>query len=156
MNRRTVVGAVGAAFASLAGCAAIGRQPSTASPKNTDETTPKATSSLTDWKRSTDCEGEHDSMHDSVIRVEEVATTLGDDYAPIDFSTLSSGEKPILRTVTEEGGYGTCDPADAFHRFVDRVTDHTERQREDRRVYLERGGTYYRLYVEVLDQVYAY
>jgi hypothetical protein len=149
-----VVGAVGVGLVSLAGCTAIGGQPNTESPKNTDGTT--GPSSLTDWERSTDCDGEHDSMHDSVIRVEEVTTSLGDEYAPIRFPDLSSEEKPILRTATEAGGYGTCDPDDAFHRFVDRVGEHTERQSENMRIYLERDGTYYRLYVEVSDQVYAY
>lgn len=131
------------------------KQSTTESPKKTDETT-GATSSLTDWERSTDCEGEHDRMHDSVVEVERVATSVDDDYAPIAFSSCTPGERDILRTVTEDGGYGTCDPSDAFHRFVERVIDHTERQTEDRHVYLEREGTYYGLYVEVSDQVYAY
>lgn len=112
---------------------------------------------LTNWERSTDCEGEHDGMYDSVVKVARVAEELPKIYDPIEFSKLSSAEKDILRKVTDVGGYGTCDTSDAFDSFVDRVTDHRERQEADEmHVYLERGGTYYGLYVEVLDQVFAY
>lgn len=95
-------------------------------------------------------------MYDSVIEVERVESSVGDEYVPIEFAELPSGEKEILRVVTEEGGYGTCDPSGAFRRFVDRVQDHVERQDGSMHVYLERDGTYYGLYVEVTDQVFAY
>jgi hypothetical protein len=112
--------------------------------------------SLSGWERSTDCEGGRDKMHDSVVRVEAVTTSLADAYAPITFSELSPRERPILRTVTEEGGYGTCDVSDAFQTFVERVSDHRHQQDGKKRVYLEREGTHYGLYVEKLDQVYSY
>lgn len=94
-------------------------------------------------------------MHDSVIRVEAVSDGHPDEYAPIHFSNLSPAEQDILRVVTEEGGYGTCNASDAFDRFVDRVQDRRQRQSEDG-VYLERVTTYYRLCVEKLDQIYAH
>ncbi|MFB6154962.1 MAG: hypothetical protein ABEJ22_03635 [Haloferacaceae archaeon] len=148
----------GVATGLLAGCLSVDGQPSTGSPARTGETTGDAQTtgdaeSLTDWERSTDCDG----MHDSTIRVERVRTDLGGEYAPIHFADLSPEERTILRTVTGEGGYGTCDTSEAFQQFVGRVSDHAERQEADRmRIYLERGGTYYGLYVEDLDQVYAY
>ncbi len=112
---------------------------------------------LTNWERSTDCEGEHDGMYDSVVKVARVAEELPEIYDPIEFSKLPEAEKDILREVTSVGGYGTCNTSDAFDSFVDRVTDHREHQESDEmHVYLERDGTYYGLYVEVLDQVYAY
>lgn len=111
--------------------------------------------SLTDWERSTDCEGEEDGMHDSVVKVEGVRDSIGQEYDAIHFSDLTSGERDIVCKVTEEGGYGTCDASDAFDRFVDRVSDRRQRQDKDG-VYLERDDTYYRLYVEKLDQVYAH
>lgn len=146
----------------LAGCLGLPSRSTTETPTGTDtspsdrssETTDDG-ASLTEWKRSTDCEGEYDGMHDSVIRVKAVSDGHGDGYAPIHFSNLSPAEQDILRVVTEEGGYGTCDASDAFDRFVDRVQDRRQRQSEDG-VYLERETTYYRLYVEKLDQVYAY
>jgi len=54
------------------------------------------------------------------------------------------------------GGYESCgvETADAFSRFLDRVGNHTERQQGDG-LYFERDRTYYKLYVELLDQVYA-
>lgn len=104
--------------------------------------------SLTDWERSTDCDG----MSDSVIRVDHVTTSLGNEYAPIHFTDLSPEEQEILRIVTEEGGYGTCDASDAFNRFDSRVIEHAIIQDSDC-VYLERDCIYYGLYVETLDQV---
>ncbi|WP_227355087.1 hypothetical protein [Haladaptatus salinisoli] len=159
MNRRTLVASLPAVF--VGGC--LGRSTPASAPETTKrerpgerEKTGNNEPSLTDWERSTDCGETHDSMHDSVIRVERVRSEIGDGYAPIRFSTLSSAEKAILRTVVEEGGYGTCDPSDAFHRFVERVGNRAERQAEDRHAYLERDGTYYGLYVELSDQVFVY
>jgi hypothetical protein len=40
-------------------------------------------------------------------------------------------KKSILRTVTEDGGYGKCDVSDAFDRFIERVGVHRGKQRED-------------------------
>jgi len=99
-------------------------------------------------------------MYDSVIRVEQVVTELADGYVPIPFAELSPAEKAILRTVTEDGGYGTCDVSDGFVRFIKRVGTHRDQQRDsvdkEMHVYLERTETYYGLYVEKQDQVYAY
>lgn len=136
----------------FAGC--LGRRFGTEPTSSPDET-PVNESALTGWERVTDCGHEHDGMYDSVIKVEAVMTELSG-YSPIPFATLSPGEKRILRTVTTEGGYGMCGVSGAFRRFVDRVNDHTSRQSDGRRAYLVRDGTYYRLYVEVQDQVYAY
>lgn len=143
------VGATG----TCAGC--TGAPAGTESDPGTESETTDDDESLTDWERSTDCEGEHDGMHDSVITVEGVRDSLDEEYAPIHFSDLTPGEKEILRTVTEEGGYGTCDASNSFTRFTDRVIDHRGRQ-EKEDVYLEREATYYQLYVEKLDQVYAH
>lgn len=161
--RRRILHASGVvATGVLTGCIGTPAESDSGPPAKTDtepagspsETT-KDGGSLTNWERSTDCEGEHDGMHDSIIKVERVTDSLGNGYAPIHFSDLSSAEQVILRTVTEEGGYGTCDTSHAFNQFVERVTDHRRRQNKDD-VYLERDGTYFKLYIEKLDQVYAY
>lgn len=141
------------ATAACAGC--TGAPAGTESDPGTGSESTDGGESLTDWERSTDCEGEHDGMHDSVIAVERVTNSLEEGYAPIHFSDLTPGEKDILRTVMEEGGYGTCDASGSFRRFIDRVVDRRRRQERDE-VYLEREATYYRLYVEKLDQVYAH
>lgn len=74
----------------------------------------------------------------------------------INFADLSEGEKEILRTVTREGGYGTCEKSEAFERFLDRVRDFQDRRNTDRYgVDFERDGVYYGLSVESLDQVYG-
>lgn len=133
----------------------------------TDSETPKTPSEdppdeddLTGWEKSTDCERTPAGMYDSVIEVEEVVDDVGDEYAPIALSELTAEETAILRSVTEDGGYATCDTSDGFLRFIQRVGIHREEQTEtaaaDMHIYLERDGTYYRLYVEKLDEVYAY
>lgn len=163
LTRRRLLEIAGVAtVGSLAGCSALtgrpdadpGTQTDADSPENTGEST--GTPSLTDWERSTDCEGEHDRLHDSVISVARVTTDLEDAYVPIQFDDLPPDEKAILRTVTEDGGYATCDPAEAFHRFLDRVLEHLDRQSDTTRIYLERAGTYYGLYVERSDEVFTY
>jgi hypothetical protein len=178
MNRRSLLAGLSAAVVGTAGC--LGRSgfggstdPTTdteATPTTSDtdpttdqsetkqkkETDEENASALTDWERSTDCGKKHGSMHDSVVTVAAVRASVGDGYAPIRFSDLSTAEKDILRPVTEEGGYGTYEAGDAFGRFVQRMRDHQEKQDERRHVFLERDGTYYRLYVEVSDQVYVY
>lgn len=143
------------AIGTIGGCLAIMDPSNMESPETPDETT-EDTASLTDWERSTNCEGDPDGMYDSVIKVKRVTSSLGDDYVPIHFSALSAEEQSILRTVTEEGGYGTCDTSNAFDRFVERVYDHVKRQDGNRHVYLERKNTYYGLYVETLDEVHSY
>lgn len=151
-RRRLLKASSGISAGVLTGCVSANGRSTTESPESPGKTTEDA-NSITDWKRSTNC----DSMHDSVIRVERVATSLGDEYAPIHFANLSPEEKRILRSVTEEGGYGTCDSSDAFQQFIGRVSDYRTRQDgDDMRIYLERESTYYGLYVEDLDQVYAY
>lgn len=152
-RRRLLVASNAVMISVLAGCATTADQPDTASSTSSREQT-DSNSSLTDWTSSVDCEGEPDAMHDSVIKVEEVTENLGPEYDPIQFSSLSAAEQSILKTVVEDGGYATCEPSDAFEQFVDRVQDRSH-QSERMRVYLEREGTYYRLYVEVLDEVYA-
>lgn len=158
LTRRDLLGS-GAALAlgGLAGCSGVVGRPATETATPRGDESGDGETALTDWERSTDCEGEHDGMYDSVIRVERVAASVDAEYAPIAFDDLTMGEREILRAVTEDGGYGTCDPSEAFDRFVDRVVDHGERQRADgNRIYLECDDTYYGLYVEVSDQVYAY
>lgn len=152
-SRRRLLQAAGwASIGLLSGCTSLQAPSGPESPQSPTDTT-GTTDSLTDWERSTDC----DSMHDSVIKVERVRTTIPDNHSPIQFVDLSAGEQSILQTVTEEGGYGTCDTADDFEHFLDRVQDHLDRQNQgDMQVYLERNGTYYQLYVEDLDRVYAY
>jgi len=134
-------------------------------PTKTDTTTdtaddPGDQDDLTDWESSTACDKTPTGMYDSVIKVKQVVTDLTEEYVPIRFSELTSPEKAILRPVTEEGGYVTCDPSDGFLRCIERVGTHRDKQSEttaeDMHVYLEREGTYYRLYVEKLDEVYAY
>jgi hypothetical protein len=154
-TRRRVLQASGVvALGALAGCSAMADQAATNPQEDPTETTVDG-DSLTDWERSTDCEGKYDGMHDSVIKVQQVTTSLGNAYDPIHFSNLSTEEQSILRTVTEEGGYRTCDTSDAFQAFVERVSEHRQRQAETRRVYLKREEIYYGLYVEKLDQVYS-
>ena len=177
MNRRTfaaallgacsVSGCLGSSIADRSPEETVTERTGAATPDPTDRTTVAETETtgghpLTNWERSTDCvtteeRDDMDAMYDSVIKVAGVAEELPDGYAPIHFSKLPAAEKKILRAVTTEGGYGTCDPSEAFHRFVERVANRGERQDADRmHVYLERDGTYYRLYVEVTDQVFAY
>lgn len=95
-------------------------------------------------------------MHDRVIQVKRVSTRLGSEYSPILFSDLTSEETQILRTVIEEGGYGTCDPSESFDRFLTRISDHVDQQSGDMNVYLAYNEEYYGLYVEKFDEVYAY
>lgn len=130
----------------------------TSAGKPTDTT--DGQSDLLSWEESPDCitSGERDdmdSMYDSVISVQSVVDDIDDAYAPIRFADLTTAEQDVLRTVTTEGGYATCETGDAFDRFLDRVREHLERQ-DDRTVFLEREATYYGLYVEDLDQVYSY
>ncbi|WP_327053546.1 hypothetical protein [Halomicrococcus gelatinilyticus] len=146
--RSLAVGAPGA----TAGCLSDGGSPATES--STD--TPVGTN-LTEWERSTDCvttakRDDMDELYDSVISVEEVGRSRPARFAHVEFSALTAAERDILRTVTGDGGYATCDPSPAFGRFVDRVQQR-QHQKETTMVYLERNGTYYGLYVEVTDQV---
>jgi len=139
--------------------------PISETPTKTDTTTDTADDTadqddLTEWESSTACEKTPTGMYDSVIKVRQVVADVGAEYVPIRFSELTSTEKTILRPVTEEGGYATCETSDGFLRFIERVGTHREEQSEtaaeDMHIYLEREGTYYRLYVEKLDEVYAY
>ncbi|WP_232703478.1 hypothetical protein [Halobacterium wangiae] len=129
MNRRSVVVALGTTVASLAGCTSSGKRQPTESRKTTGKTTTNGTdgeSSLTDWEATTDCEGEPNDMHDSVIKVARVESSIEDGHVPIHFSDLTTEEQAITRTVTETGGYGTCEVSDAFHRLVERASERTE------------------------------
>ena len=157
MQRRTVLSGLGAVFLPVTGCVDDQAQSGTEtisdnqSSENRVEKT-QDSPSLTDWERSTDC----DDMRDSVIQVKRIRSSLGDGYSPISYSDVSSEEKKILRKVTEEGGYGTCEPSEAFDRFVTRVSDHVDQQDGDLNVYIVYNGSYYGIYVEKLDEVYAY
>lgn len=161
-SRRTVLGAVVAmSTGSISGGCLAGdseterRSPSdtpSPTPEPTPEPTPADPDTLTSWERSTAC----DAMHDSAIKVDAVARRVDDDYVPIRFSTLSTGERDILRVVTSEGGFATCEVSAAFQRFVERVSDAVAEQDGTMQVFLERGGRFYRLYVEKRDQVFAY
>lgn len=151
-RRRLLQAGCAIPLGAFAGCLATAGGSGDSTPKDPDETTDDAPS-LADWERSTDC----DRMHDSVVRVERVTASPADEHVSIRFADLSPGEKDVLGTVTRDGGYGTCDTSDAFHRFVERIGDRRDRRDTDSmRVYLERNGTYYGLYVEHADQVYAY
>lgn len=137
-RRRLLQVGSAATVAALAGCLSIGDGPAAEAPNGDN---------------ATDC----GAMYDSVLRVEDVETTVDDAYLPIEFEDLPSEEQSILATVVDASRYETCDTSEAFRRFVDRVSERTRRQpSDDARVYLERDGTFYRLYVEVADQVYAY
>lgn len=119
-----------------------------------------APGNLTAWDHTPDCKTseERDAMdehYDSTIAVDHTTTSLDGAYAPIRYAALSDAERDLLDAVTTDGGYSTCDPGDAFDRFVGRVRDHLERQR-DTMAYLDRGGVYYALRVEVEDQGISY
>lgn len=131
-----------------------GAEPTTDDPTTTVEST-ASRSDLTSWERSTDCDG----MHDSVIKVEWVASSIRDAFAPIEFSELPEAEQALLEPVVTEGGVGTCEPSDAFVRFSERVAEHWSEQNEDgdgpRVVALAYDGRYFGLYVEKDDEVYS-
>jgi len=157
MQRRTVLGGLGAAFLPVTGCVDNQAQSGTESPSDNQSSENRVektqdSPSLTDWERSTDC----DDMHDSVIKIKRVRSSLGGEYSPISYPDVSPEEKKILRKVTEKGGYGTCEPSEAFDRFVTRVSDHVDQQDGDLNVYIVYNGSYYGIYVEKLDEVYAY
>ena len=158
MRRRTYLASAASATAAalaLAGCSAR------SSPTDGTETTPETTdtdSTDTDttsgeepsWTATTDC----DSMHENVIEVEWTTDDVRDAYSPIQFSELTAGEKEILGTVVEDGGFANCEVTDAFRRFVERVMAHRKEQ-DEFLVYLEYEGTYYGLYVQQGDQVFS-
>ena len=166
MRRRTYIAAAGSGILALAGCTGA-NSPTTGGPATDDTTTGGPTTDdpttggsettgpddgrLTDWTRSTDCDG----MQDSVVKVEWTTSSVDEAYAPIHFSALTEGEQAILETVVEEGGYGTCEVTDAFRQFVERVSDHRGRQESDEIVYLEYDGEFYGLYVEQQDMVFS-
>ncbi|WP_156224405.1 hypothetical protein [Haloferax gibbonsii] len=161
-ERRAILGTLCGILTGLgAGC--LSNSSTGLNQQSTATSTPVGTvneADLTDWERSTDCitTGERDDldeMYDSVIKVEQVKNSLSGDYAPIKFTELTEGEKQILRTVTEKGGYATCDFPDSFGKFVNRVREHKGRQ-EGTMVFLKRDNTYYGLYVEVTDQGISY
>jgi len=154
-RRRLLRSLAAGALGATAGCLSDGGSPATES--STD--TPIGTN-LTEWERSTDCvttakRDDMDELYDSVISVEQVGRSRPARFAHVEFSALTAAERDILRTVTDDGGYATCDPSPAFGRFVNRVQQR-QHQEETTMVYLERNGTYYGLYVEVTDQVFSW
>jgi len=86
-------------------------------------------------------------------------TTIPEQYDPIHFENLTSGEQEMIQTVLSEGGYGTCEAPTPFADFLQRVYDVYARQSEsfnkdeEERLYLEHEGIYYRLRVRNLDVV---
>ena len=154
-RRRLLRSLAAGALGSTAGCLSDGGSPAAGS--STD--TPVGTN-LTGWERSTDCittekRDDMDEMYDSVISVEQVGRSRPARFAHVEFADLTTAERDILRTVTDDGGYATCDTSTAFGRFVNRVQKR-QQQAETTMVYLERNGTYYGLYVEVTDQVFSW
>ena len=154
-RRRLLRSLAAGALGATAGCLSDGGSPATES--STD--TPVGTN-LTEWERSTDCvttakRDDMDGMYDSVISVEQVGRSRTARFAHVEFADLTAAERDIVRTVTDDGGYATCDTSTAFGRFVDRVQQR-QQQEETTMVYLERNGTYYGLYVEVTDKVFSW
>ena len=61
-------------------------------------------------------------MHDSVLRIEQVVTELGNRDVPIRFAELFAAEKnPILRMVTEDVAMISV-VSDAFVRYIQHAT----------------------------------
>lgn len=140
-RRRYLIGAVAGA-AALGGC--------TGTTLRGGEATDTPHSTPPEWTRSTDC----DDMQDSIVKIVWVVDDLSDNYAPVPYAELTTGEREIIDTALAEGGYGTCEVTDAFTRFVQRVADHRDKQQRNL-VHLEHNGRYYGLYVEKQDQVFS-
>lgn len=159
MRRRAYLASVTSTTAAsatvfLAGCNA---RPSrsqvtdtTTSTSDSSDTSDDTTDTKTTWTSTADC----DPMQENVIKAKWTKDDLADAYSPIHFSNLTPGEQEILRIVVEDGGFANCEVTDAFRRFVERVIEH--RREQDREyVWLEYRGTYYGLYVQQGDQVFA-
>lgn len=138
----------------LSGCVSNDTGSETRFPTGSDER-PNGNSSLTAWEPSTHCSEKAVSMYNSVISVEEVREDIDEGVGPIQFEDVPPEEREILRTVTEEGGYGTCNTSEAFGEFVDRVEERRSQQ-DGATIYSAREGQYYGLYVEVTGQVFSY
>lgn len=155
-SRRALLRAAAVAGCGVSGCLGSTFHADSGSPAATASSTPTATpahpDALTTWERSTDC----DAMHDSAIAVNAVAADVPDGRSPVRFADLTAGERGILRAVTTEGGYATCEVSESFQRFLERVRETVEAQDGAMRVWIARGDRYYRLYVEKQDQVFAY
>jgi len=110
--------------------------------------TSSASPLMREWKGdfSRNC-GNNSMPHDSVIEVDNATAELKDECQVIHMSDLTSEEKDILTTVTEKGGYGTCDPSNAFHQFSSRV--------EKSELCLEYKGIYYNLSIRQNDVIYV-
>ncbi|WP_227134122.1 hypothetical protein [Halorubellus salinus] len=157
-RRRLLQTAVGVAAATAT--AALGGCLSTPAGGGGTESEHTAPGNLTAWDHTPDCEtsAERDAMdehYDSTIAVDHTTTSLDGGYAPIRFADLRDDERDLLDAVTTDGGHSTCDPSNAFDRFVGRVREHLDRQ-DDTMAYLDRGGVYYGLRVEVTDQGISY
>jgi len=133
----------------VAGCTSSG-SPVSGSPTGTPTPHPDLNKDW-NWEWSGECEQTPTGMHSSIIKVERTWSTL-EQADPISFATLTTEEREILETVTETGGYGTCDASDAFLQFIERVRTKTGGD-PDELVFLERDGVYYQLYVVKQDQV---
>lgn len=147
----------------FAGCTTPTPTEETKTPKtykiNTDNPTPASDETFQTWEPNTNCnDGEMESMYNSEISINEIKNNIGDEYSPLQYTTLPKEEQRILATVLENGGYATCDTSDAFNTFFDKaINDHARTQEgDDRHIYLEYDGRYYQLYLRKQDQVYAY
>ena len=143
MNRRAFLSTIVGATTLLSGCVQSAVRGNSGRPNTTSDS-----AAATDWTRSTDCSG----MHDSIIRVERTLPRIADEYNPIVFSRLPSGERALARSIIENGGIGTCEPSSSFDGLVRRVSGH-QRKQERMTVFIKRERTYYALYVEVEDMV---
>jgi hypothetical protein len=153
MDRRSYLVGICASLGLTTGC--LGGNSSGGGERSATETE-TTLEDLPEWTRSTDCDG----MADSVVKVKWMVSELDGEYAPIQFAELSAEEQSLTRKIVENGGVGVCERSDAFERFVDRVKEAIDAQREHgseySMAYLAYEGRYYGLYVKVTDMVISY
>lgn len=155
LSRRRLLYTTGSiAVGSLTGC--LGETGDSGS--NSTASTKEGTKEAKPWTSEegpADCTKEPKEMYSSAITIVETKSSVDDnESATIEYEDLSSGEQDLLDRVIERGSYETCQSSSSFGRFVDRVWDHIDGENE--RVYLERDGMYYRLYVKTTDVIVSY
>lgn len=94
-------------------------------------------------------------VRDSRITAREATLTAEERAAitPVAFDDLPPGERRVAEEAVADPPARTCRPdAEAFLAFGYRVGEHAD---DRKRAYLEREGTYYRMSVRLLEQVYA-
>ena len=94
-------------------------------------------------------------VRDSRIEATEATLTAGEraSISPVVFADLPPAERRVAEEAVADPPARTCRPdAEAFLAFGYRVG---ERADDRKRAYLERDGTYYRMSVRLLEQVYA-